>query len=89
MLSFQKDCIDKLPHDAVVLISTHETLVSCSLWKWAGEEVEELSRKGIPSASITTFDYADGQFTLVSKLILPTSPSGKDLFSMESKEKDA
>lgn len=86
---FTKEQIDALPDDAIVLISTHETLVSCSLWKWAGEEVEELGRKGIPSASITTFDYKDGQFTLVSKLILPASPNGKDLFSMETKEKDA
>lgn len=87
-VEFQTDCIDKLPDDAVVLISTHETLVSCSLWKWAGEDVEELGRKGIPSASITTFDYKDGKFTLVSKLVLPESPEGKDLFSMESKDKD-
>lgn len=85
---FQADCIDTLPDDAVVLVSTHETLVSCSLWKWAGEDVEELGRKGIPSASITTFDYKDGKFTLVSKLVLPASPSGKDLFSMETKDKD-
>ncbi len=86
--SFQKDRIDTLPADAVVLVSTHETLVSCSLWKWAGEDVEELGRKGIPSASITTFDYKDGKFTLVSKLVLPASPNGKDLFSMETKDKD-
>lgn len=85
---FQVDCIETLPDDAVVFISTHETLVSCSLWKWAGEDVEELGRKGIPSASITTFDYKNGKFTLVSKLILPASPTGKDLFSMETKDKD-
>lgn len=88
-VDFQRDKIDALPDDAVVLLSTHETLVSASQWKWGGEDVEELGRQAVPSASITTYDYKDGKFTLVSKHVLPKSPSGKDLFSAESKKDDA
>lgn len=87
-LSFQKECIDCLPDDAVVLIATHENVVSISQWKWGGGDVNVLAREGVPSASITTYDYTGGKFTLLSKNVLPPSPTGKDLFSMEDKEKD-
>lgn len=87
-VAFQKKRLNRLPKNAVVLISTHETVVSVSQWKWAGDDVEVLGRQGVPSASITTYDYDEGVFTLVSKHILPASPDGKNLFSMESKEKD-
>lgn len=88
LVSFQRSCIDTLPADAVVLISTHETIVGCSLWQWAGESVAELSGTGVPSASITTFDYKHGRFELLSRCILPPSLDGRDLFSMESKADD-
>lgn len=87
-VDFQKDKLDALPSDARVLLSVHETLVLCTEWKWLGADVDALSRQGVPSASITTYDYLDGKFTLVSKHVLPASPTGKDLFSMETKGKD-
>lgn len=88
LVEFQEVQLDALPDDAVVLIATHETVVSCTEWKWAGADVEVLGRQAVPSASITTYDYKDGKFTLVSKHVLPASPHGKDLFSAESKDKD-
>ena len=88
LAEFQKEQLDVLPDDAVVLISTHETPVSCTEWKWAGADLEVLGRQAVPSGSITTYDYKDGKFTLVSKHVLPASPDGKNLFSAESKEKD-
>lgn len=87
-LDFQKERINALPPSAVVLISTHETVVSVSQWQWAGEDLEQLGKEGVPSASINTYDFDGKTFTLVSRQKLPPSPSGKDLFSMESKAKD-
>jgi broad specificity phosphatase PhoE len=87
-LDFQKERIDALPPSAVVLISTHETVVSVGQWQWAGEDLEQLGKEGVPSASINTYDFDGKTFKLVSRQQLPPSPSGKDLFSMESKAKD-
>jgi Fructose-2,6-bisphosphatase len=85
---FSKDEIETLPADAVVLIATHENFVSVSEWKWVDGDLDVLSRESVPSASITTYDYDGKTFTLVSRHVLPPSPTGKNLFSTESKDKD-
>ena len=87
-IDFQKAQIDTLPQEAVVLVSTHETMVSISQWKWGGRDMLALSKTGVPSASITIYDYDGKTFTVVAEHLLPPSPTGKNLHSMESKEKD-
>ena len=82
---FTQERIKSLPLDAVVLISGHEVVVNVFRWLWEGGDPVELSNLGAPSASITSYDYDGTNFTLVEKYKLPPSPTGKDLFSMESK----
>lgn len=83
--SFKCERLDVLPEDAVVFVSTHEAVVSISQWKWGEEDIDVICREGVPSASISTYQYQAGRFKLLSKNILPPSPNGTNLYSMEAK----
>lgn len=86
--AFRKERIDVLPASAVVLLSTHEIVVGVSQWQWAQEDIEKLGTESVPTASITCYDFDGVNFTLVSKHVLPPSPTGRNLFSTESKADD-
>lgn len=86
--AFSKKDVETLPLSEVVFIGTHENFVGVSEWEWTGGDLDALSRESVPSASITTYDYDGKTFTLVSKHVLPPSPTGKNLYSTETKDKD-
>lgn len=83
--AFTADRLVALPPTSVVLISAHEVVMNVFRWRWEGGDVVELGNLGAPSASITSYDYDGKTFTLLDKYKLPPSPTGKNLFSMESK----
>lgn len=88
LAAFRKERIDVLPASSVVLLSTHEIVVGVSQWQWAGEDIEKLGSASVPTASITCYDFDGANFTLISKHVLPPSPTGRDLYSTESKADD-